>query len=477
MISLSLPQIAHAVGVDADSLTKNQAAVTVLRVCIDSRDTKPGDLYIAIPGERFDGHQFVHDAFAKGAVAAVVSNRAFDLSCSPATPCLLVKNTIAALGALGSYYRQEIMSASTRVVAITGSNGKTTAKCMLDHVLSATWPGSRSPKSFNNHIGVPLTLLSAERGDRYLVVEIGSNAPGEVGALAVMTSPDVGVVTSVGLAHLEGLGDLSSVAEEKCSLLRSVRSDGLAVVNTDQHEVRAQVQVCLQARPTCRLITVGSNDSANLRIQAVSQTLENSVFLLNDRFRVTIPMPGSHHAANAAVVFAIARWFGLAPDQIIERLKSFVAQDGRTKVIHVGSVSLVDDTYNANPASMLAAIDGLAHADAQRKIFVMGDMLELGQKAASLHDDMVTRALSARFDLIVTLGKAMKDAVSRSRVTVPDGAIMVCDDRDEVDLAIQRFVEPGDVIWLKGSRAMRLDCVVEKLQQGPGELGTRSAVA
>jgi UDP-N-acetylmuramoyl-tripeptide--D-alanyl-D-alanine ligase len=271
---------------------------------------------------------------------------------------LIVDDTVQALGRLAAYYRRAVMSVSTVVVAVTGSNGKTTTKCMIDHVLGGSLKGRASPKSFNNLIGLPLTLLSAEAGDQYLVAEIGTSAVGEIAALAAIASPEVGIVTSIAEAHLQGLGDVHGVADEKSSLLDSIRLGGLAVVNIDRPEIRPFL--CRVQR--ARLVTIGTDPSARLQVADRHSTIHRSSFLLDGRFTVDLPMPGAHHATNATAAFAVARWFGIACDEIITRLGTFVPPDGRTRVIETGGITIVDDAYNANPGSVAAAIETLRTA-------------------------------------------------------------------------------------------------------------------
>ena len=235
MIPLKLDVVADALGGVCRSDDDPQT-ITIHRVAIDSRDAQTGDLYVAIRGERFDGHRFMAEAVSRGAVACV-AQRDHPLASELSAPVSLVDDTVKAMGRLASYYRREVLPASATVIAITGSKGKTTTKRMIDHVLCRSLTGVAAPKNFNNDIGVPLTLLSAPANARYVVVEIGSNAKGEVAALAEMTAPDAAVITSIGEAHMEGLGDLEAIAAEKGSILDHVRPGGLAVVNIDQPEI------------------------------------------------------------------------------------------------------------------------------------------------------------------------------------------------------------------------------------------------
>ncbi|MBI4717219.1 MAG: UDP-N-acetylmuramoyl-tripeptide--D-alanyl-D-alanine ligase [Planctomycetes bacterium] len=467
MIHLSPAQAAMGLGAsihDAEPRggTAAGAATTLLRrVCIDSREVQPGDLFVAVPGARFDGHDFIEEAAARGAVVCVCRRQWWEnRRAALPLPALVVEDTIRALGQLAAYYRRSVMSTGTVVVAVTGSNGKTTTKYMIDHVLKSVLPGRCSPKSFNNHIGVPLTLLSAERTDRYLVVEVGTNAPGEIAALAALASPDVGVVTSIGEAHLEGLGSLSGVAAEKCSLLDHVRPLGLAVVNVDRPEVLAPLARAIAAR----LVTVGFDPAAKLRVAKARAAVATMSFELDGRFHVELPMPGAHHATNAAAAFAVCRWFGLAPETIIERLRSFAPPEGRTRVLEFAGLTVIDDAYNANPASMAAAVASLRQAAPRRRVLVMGDMLELGADHAAFHERVVREALAADIEVLLAVGPHASAAARVCERFAGSTRLVLCEDASAAGAVLLSLLSPGDVVWIKGSRAMRLDRVVEDLK-------------
>ena len=457
MISIALKDVASALRVTCDPC---HDGLRIHRVTTDSRDVQPDDLFVAIRGERFDGHDFIADAASKGAVACICDRNWQAGAAASPIPCLVVENTIRALGRLAAYYRRRIMHVATVVVAVTGSNGKTTAKGMIDHVLSGSFEGRAAPKNFNNHIGVPLTLLSAEADDRYLVVEIGTNAPGEVAALAAIAFPHAAVITSIGEAHLQGLGGIEGVAKEKVSLLHHVRPDGLAVVNIDRPEIRPHLAAI--SRP--RLVTVGTDENARLRVADAHGDMRSTTFELDGRFRIELPMPGRHHATNAAATFAIARWFGIAPAQIIDRLHSYAPPDGRTRRLEIAGVTVIDDAYNANPASMASAIETLRDGASGRRILIMGDMLELGPGNASFHHQTVAAVFGAGIEVLVAVGKATADAVRSLEGCYGRTRAVVCDDAEAAGKAVMTVLTAGDTVWIKGSRAVGLDRIVDDLR-------------
>ena len=483
MIPMTLGNVAAALG----AVCHPSISQTVIhRVTTDSRDVQSGDLFFALRGPRFDGHQFTAQALAKGAVACVCDRR-LDAAIESG-PLLSVDDTLAALGRLAKHYRHAVLPVSAVVIAVTGSNGKTTTKCMIDHILSGEFKGRASPKSFNNAIGVPLTLLSADADDRYLVVEIGSNSPGEVAALAAMASPNVAVITSIGEAHLEGLGDLHTVAAEKTSLLRFVRPAGFAVVNVDRPEILPYLATMsgtvgtkatrLQNQDTdawrccansgTRLLTFGVEQSAKLCVTRRRANLYGTAFELEGRHQIELPMPGAHHATNAAAAFAVARWFGVAPERIVERLRSFRPPQGRTELVEVGGVKLVDDAYNANPASVRAAVEALCAAENGRRVLVLGDMLELGVDSAASHGRVVRAALEAGIEVLIAVGPA---TIAAARAHAPDRngtEVYCCADVLSTNVLLDGLVVAGDTVWIKGSRGMQLDGVVRHLR---GRLG------
>ncbi len=476
MIPMSIGAVAAAVGADGETEGSVDPAPMIRRVTTDSRDVLPGDLFIALRGDRFDGHAFIGDVEAKGAVASLCDRawaESSDGISARSLPCIVVPDTIEALGRLAAHYRRQVMDVATVVVAITGTNGKTTTKSMLDHVLTACFPGRAAPRSFNNHIGVPLTLLSADRDDRYLIVEIGSNAPGEVAALAAMASPRAAVITSVGEAHLETFGGIEGVAAEKVSLLSHVKPDGLAVVNIDCREVRALIGEAASSR----LMTIGTDSAARLSVAGADGDLRQTRFTLDGRFAVELPMPGLHHATNAAAAFAVARWFGMPPARIIERLRTFPALPGRTCVFELGGVTVVDDTYNANPASMLAAITALRRGATGRCLFVMGDMLELGDAADARHRRSVQAVVDADIDVLVTVGEAAGNAARALRLDRTATRWVSCRAADVASNELLALLHVGDSVWIKGSRALGLERVVDRLrkERSGGPVASRGA--
>ncbi|MBK8914327.1 MAG: UDP-N-acetylmuramoyl-tripeptide--D-alanyl-D-alanine ligase [Phycisphaerales bacterium] len=461
MIKLTLAEIIDAI---RGKPRGDMPGGSVTAVATDSRSVQRGELFFALRGERFDGHAFVFDVLRAGAIAAVVEDAQADALTRElrergvAEPRLIgVPDVPAALGRLGAYHRRQI---SATVIAVVGSNGKTTTKAMIDHVLADGRRGRCSPKSFNNAIGVPLTLLSAQAADEYLVVEIGTNAPGEIAALAALVQPDAAVLTSLSEEHLEGLRDLDGVASEECSVFAALSSGGFAAINIDAPQVRGHL-------PTggATIVTFGTAANADLRVSHAEYVPPWLNFTLNGKFRYRLPIPGVHNALNAAGAVAVARRLGMEHERIAARLETFKAPPMRSELMQLGGVTLINDAYNANPRSALAAIDSIeAVPTAGRRIVVFGEMRELGARSAALHRQVAERLAGGRVDHVLLVGAAgalMKDAFADPRLFGPK--LDLCSDVDSCRERLRQVVQDGDVVLLKGSRAVGLERLVEAL--------------
>lgn len=435
-------------------------------VSTDSRTTRAGELFFALRGPNFDGHQFVPQAFARQAVAAIVDRQCVHAvrqalteagQPEPATPLIAVQNPLTALGRLAAAHRKLL---AAQVIAVAGSNGKTTTKELIHHLLSARFTGRCSPKSFNNAIGVPLTLLSAEGGDDYLVVEIGTNRPGEIAALASLVQPDVAVITTIGEEHLEHLGDLAGVAAEECALLQHVRPGGFAAVNIDAPEVQPYLG---SAQRTT--LTFGCSDAADLRITSHDVEGAGLRFTLNNRFVHRLPVAGRHNAVNATAAIAVARRRGMDHAEIAARLETFVAPPMRNELHVTQGVTVLNDAYNANPQSALAAIETFESMPCTgRRIVVFGEMRELGRGSDAQHRRIAERLRTAAVDVVFLVGAAadwMHDTLASPGLFGP--RVEACADVDDCGRRLQETVRAGDAVLLKASRAVELERVAEQL--------------
>jgi UDP-N-acetylmuramoyl-tripeptide--D-alanyl-D-alanine ligase len=432
------------------------SAVTFERVSTDSRTTQPGDLFWALEGTRHDGHNFAKDAMARGAVACVLQEDKTHKSSIAGYPAVVVPD---ALQGLQDFARSQRQRTDSLVIGITGSVGKTTTREMVHAALSTTFEGCRSRKNFNNHIGVPLCLLEIERRHEFAVLELAASHRGEIAKLAEIAQPEVGVLTSVGVAHLASFGSLEAIAATKTELLESLPSSGFAVINGDDPRCRAAAAVA-----RCRVITVGEHETNQVRANAI-EVHRSSVRFSVDGVTYEVPVVGRHHVAAGLAAIAVAREVGVKRDDIAAGLAQFVAAPGRCEVRQLRPWTLIDDTYNANPTSAEAACRLLADwAGNGKRIFVLADMLELGDESAAWHASVGQTAARLGIDRLVAVGQYASDLLAGARAAGMTSEQMAhCDELDVVGAVLDCWLEPGDVVLVKGSRSMQMERVVDRL--------------
>jgi UDP-N-acetylmuramoyl-tripeptide--D-alanyl-D-alanine ligase len=454
---------------------------------IDSRAIKPGQVFLAIKGERFDGHAFLAQAAHAGASLLIVEQDASQASSDwPAgVPVLRVAETLRALLKLASAYRKSL-EGRVRVIAITGSNGKTTTTRLVQAVIASAMPCTASPHSFNNHIGVPLTILSAQPGDKALICEIGSNHPGEVAELARIVEPHIAVVTSLGREHLAGFGTIEHVAREEASQIASLRPGGFAVVHGDSPLLVEAARGFAQSSQAV-VYTFGTGDRADLRVSEASQTL-TPVANISARLsppkhglHLELPTIGTHNALNAAAAVAVGRRMGIPDDAIVAALARAKLPEKRCQVLGLGSgITVINDSYNANPESMHAAIEMLAglRADAvSRRLAILGDMLELGlpPEEDALHREIVGRALAEpAISGVVTIGPRMARAaafVIGSKPHVVAKLLMSAQELDQASMdSIIALVHREQLVLVKASNSLALWRIAQALRERWGDV-------
>lgn len=443
--------------------------VSVGGVSTDSRTVTASDLFFALRGPHFDGHAYVAAALRRGAVAAVIAaDQVPDVHAQLAAAgvkvpgpgvLIAVDRPVAALARLAAAHRQML---AADVIAVVGSNGKTTTKAMIHHILGGRQRGRCSPKSFNNEIGVPLTLLSAEAGDEYLVVEIGTNAPGEIATLSAIAQPDLVAITCIGEEHLEGLGSVTGVAAEESAVLKHLRVPGFAAINRDAPEILPHLPL---SGP--HVVTFGRDPAADVRVTDVDYTAPWLRFKLNARFPFRLRVPGVHNAVNAAGAVTIARRLGFDYAEAAVRLESFVLPPMRNEMSEVGGVTIINDAYNANPQSAAAAIDTLEQMPCPgQRIAVFGEMRELGRHSAELHQKVAARLRTANVQHVILVGTG----TDPMHAALADGALFGptverCTDVHECLERLAGKVRAGDVVLLKASRAVELDRLVGPLRE------------
>lgn len=456
-LGLTLAQAARVLGADPGPAA---GRVRLSEVSTDTRTLRPGALFVALRGENFDGHRFLKRAFEGGAAAAVVDRPVRGLDDQV---LIRVPDTLRGLGDLAGFMRRR---RPLRVAAVTGSNGKTTTKEMLTAVLETTYHTLATAGNLNNLVGLPLTLFRLRPGHEAAVLEMGMNRPGEIARLTEIADPDVGLVTSVAPAHLEGVGGLRGVARAKGELYAGLKPSAVAVVNLDDPWV-----VRIAARATGPRLTFGFSRRADVRGRKVRRHgLKGVSFELvapAGSAEVRLRLLGRHNVRNALAAAAAGTALGLAPDRIAAGLSQVGAYAGRLSLAELpGPVYLLDDTYNANPASVEAGLEVLAEVKGRgRAVAVLGDMLELGSAGREEHARLGRIAAERRVDLLIGVGPLTRGLIREAQKSgLNDAGTAWFADRAEAAAWLKTRLLPRDRVLVKGSRGMGMETVVQALE-------------
>ncbi|MCF6149067.1 MAG: UDP-N-acetylmuramoyl-tripeptide--D-alanyl-D-alanine ligase [Candidatus Kuenenia sp.] len=437
----------------------NIKGLTVNGVSIDSRSVHEGNLFFAIRGGNYDGHQFIEQALKAGAVGAVVSGKSkIDFDCK-GFPLVLVEEVKTALGDLAKHYRSKL---NAKIIGITGSNGKTTTKDIVHHLLSHFGPVVKPQKSFNNFIGVPLTIFEMDSKHKYGILEMGTNAPGEILRLSEISSPDIAVILNISKTHLEGLGSIEGVALEKGDILKNLREVGVFVYNIDNPWCDKIAQGFAGNK-----ISFGFSSNAQIRCTGVKKKNNGYAFGINGQLEIQIHVPGYHNISNCLASFAVCHALGLDIWELQKALISFKLPGMRIDCQQIGNVTFINDAYNANPESMFAALKYFEEINSLgRKIFICGDMLELGNESHTLHKEIGRKVPTLNLDLLWTVGKYAADIANAAKDGGMDERKVLSfsnlDDITEYDMG--EFRE-NDVILIKGSRGMHMETIVNKYKK------------
>ncbi|GAB6904832.1 UDP-N-acetylmuramoyl-tripeptide--D-alanyl-D-alanine ligase [Desulfosarcina cetonica] len=444
-------------------LVCGSAQLDLAGIAIDSRTVLPDQLFVAIAGESHDGHRFIAqvlDSGVKGVVVAdaQVSNLPLERMRTEGVACVRVPDTTRALGDLARFNRRR---GGVKVVAVTGSNGKTSTRMLMELVIGQTFVVLATSGNMNNHIGLPLTLFRLGPAHHAAVLELGMNHAGEIDTLGRICEPDVGVITNVGPAHLEGLGSIDNVARAKGELLGTIRAGGTAVLNGDDPRVAALGQPL-----DCPVVYFGTGPDAQVRAESIRLTAMGMTFVLvtpSGSVPVRLATPSRVMVGNALAAAAAGEILGVSLDRIQRGLERFEPQVGRMGIRRLGhDIRLIDDTYNANPASMLAAIETLAALRGEsRTIAVLGDMLELGEASSALHHKVGERVGQLDIDRLFVTG-TFADSVAAGALgrRMPASGIF-SGSQAEITAELCRQLAPGDLVLVKGSRGMAMERVVE----------------
>lgn len=466
MPGLTLEKIAEACGGTYQGPEELKSTV-ITGVVRDNRDVKEGNLFVAIRGERTDGHRFIPAAFAAGAAAVLAEQ----LPKEDGQPVILVDSTIRAMKKLAAYYRNSL---NIQVVGITGSVGKTSTKEMIASVLAQKYCVLKTEGNYNNEIGLPLTIFRIRAHHQAAVLEMGISDFGEMTRLSAMAQPDVMVITNIGLCHLENLGTRDGILNAKTECFANMKEDGTVILNGDDDKlstksvVNGKVSVFygIGKEP---VETEAGEKLAEKTIYAVEvenhgfEGLKARIYTPEGDFCTQIPIPGKHNVYNALAATAAGLALGLTTEEIDRGIREARTIAGRTNVIETGGMKVVDDCYNANPISMKAALELLSRAEG-RKVAVLGDMGELGADERKLHHEVGVYAGQQKIDALFAAGSLAQEYAKGLKETDRDCLVRYFADRASMTEALLDFVEPGDYVLVKASHFMEFPKVVEALQ-------------
>lgn len=425
------------------------------RISIDSRTIQRGDVFIAVKGQKFDGHRFVAQAVANGAKAVVVSK---SIKVSKGVCIFKVKDTTQALGDIAGFYRRKF---NIPVIAVTGSVGKTTVKDMVGAVLSSKYKVLKSLRTENNQFGVPLTLLKLKASHEMAVIEIGTNHPGEIRTLTKITYPTIAILTAIGPSHLQGLKTVGGVFREKLDIVKYMSNSGTVIFNADDKYL-SKLKL---RRLSQKKITVSVDSKSDYQATAcVLKNGRNLTFKVNNK-SFSLSTAARHNLTNAIIAILCGRIFRISYNTINNKVKNFKSGDGRFCVLNRSGILIVDDSYNANPVSFAGAIKTLADMPVQRRrILVCADMKELGAKAQMLHKQIGLLAAQLKIDVVLGYGNLSKNIISSAKVSKSIQAVHY-NTRDALHKKLKSICQKGDVVLVKGSRSMHMEQTVQFLSK------------
>jgi UDP-N-acetylmuramoyl-tripeptide--D-alanyl-D-alanine ligase len=462
-MTLKLQEVARAMRAGGDP-----RPVEVSGWSVDTRTQNAGDVYVALRGPNYDGHDFIAAAKEKGAAAVVVERRWAVPNGGPigeaigaqrgaqfAADELLVDDTLKALADLGAWAR---LNWGGEVIGVTGSAGKTTTKDAIAHLLAAEIPVGKTVGNFNNHVGVPLSILRLPDGCRAAVLEIGMNHAGEIRELAGIAKPQIGVVTNVGYAHVEFFESIEGVAAAKRELIEALPSGGVAVLNADDPRVAR-----FAGAHAGRTVTFGFAATADVRAESMAATAGGARFrALGVDFETGLT--GAHAVSNLLAAIAVAREFGIAPERLRDPVRTFTVGKMRGERMEHNGITIWNDCYNANPEAVERMIDVLSQTPAARRIAVLGEMLELGQASDALHRQVGRYAAEHGIDLVIGIrgsARAIVDAAGPAGPT--DAAARFFEEPAAAGDFVRSIARPGDAILFKGSRGVRVELALERV--------------
>lgn len=454
MNRLSIVQIAE---LSQAAVSSGDGNAPVEKISTDSRMIKLGELFVALRGENFDGHNFVESVAKTGAAGAIV-----DLNWKGKIPAnfavIRVEDTLRAYQNLAANYRKSLL---LKVLAITGSNGKTSTKDFAAAVLAHRFRVTKTQGNFNNHVGLPRTMLEATSQDEVAVWEIGMNHPGEVAMLAKLAAPDAAIITNIGVAHIEFMGSREAIAAEKGALAQAVAPDGTVILNADD-PFSKKIAVGTRAK-----VVFAGTTEGTVRASEITQSATGTDFTILEgahRCRAQLPVPGLHMVQNALLAVAAGRMFGLSLEDCAAGLAAAPLTKARLQVKRIRGVQFIDDSYNANPESMKAALHTLVELDADgKRIAVLGEMRELGEESARGHREVGETAAELGVDQLIAIGD-MAAAIAEAARNAGLQNTSIARSTSEAAELLGEIAASGDLVLVKGSRAARTERVIEAFE-------------
>ncbi len=464
MDALPLSRLAGFAG---ENISLGEDDPFVSRISTDSRTLQPGDLFIPLRGENFDGHRFVEKAAERGAASAVVE-RNWTGKMPKHFPLIRVADTLVAYQQIAAQYRQSL---TLKVIAITGSNGKTSTKDFVAAALGHRFRVTKTEGNFNNHVGLPRTILEATSRDEIAVWEIGMNHPGEIAALAKIAAPDVGIITNVGVAHIEFMGSREAIALEKGALAEAIGPDGTLILNADD-----SFSAAIAKRTRAKIVFAGTEEGS-VRATDLRQSASGSEFTILEgahRCRAQLPVPGLHMIQNALLAVAAGRVLGLSIEDCAAGLASAPLTKARLQIKNIRGVQFIDDSYNANPESMRAALATLAELETEgRRIAVLGEMAELGNECERGHREVGEAAATLKIDELIAIGKTAGIIAEAAREAGLEKSRTVASAEEAAEILAEE-ASPNDLVLIKGSRAARTERVLEEFAKHQSPQGIAS---
>lgn len=452
MLNLTLKEITQLAGGELNN--EKFEDLVINDVSIDTRTLNQDDLYIPIIGENFDGHKFIDSAIMKGAKAIFSEQGKF---VKDDFPIIYVNDTTEALQEFSSKYRQSL---DIKIIAITGSNGKTSTKDLISKILEEKYTVSKTIGNLNNHIGLPLTLLKFNKDTNIGVVEMGTDGFGQIEVLSKIARPDIAIITNIGDSHLEELKTKENIAKEKLHIIDYLAEDGVFYYNLDDPILTSEYK---KLNKNIRDISFGKDPKADYRLNIIESNNKGSLFTLNDDF-YNLTLIGKHQVYNASVAIAVAEEMGIEEDKIKHALLENEASSMRTELMNMNGFDILNDSYKSNPQSLLTALDTLSILDGYRnKIAILGDMLELGENEEELHRNIGRQIDPNNLDYLLLFGPLSKYIYEEAVKVMGENRVFYFDNKDKLVDKAKYIIKKGDIVLVKASRSMHLEEIIESL--------------